>query len=248
MDMETKSLQPIIEKLEDLFSVLNKHFYDGELQAPVITISPDVKNNAYGWCSTYRAWTTKEPSPTGVTTPEEARNEGYYEINICSEYLSRTIEETIATMLHEMAHLYNLQNNMKDFTRGGYYHNKVFADTASAHGLTVTKTKKYGYSYTTLNDEAKDFIVSLDLERFDLHRRKAPPTEAKSRKAHSIKYTCPKCGTVIRATKDIRAICKDCNAEFEKEKTEEEESQTAQAGDSAAAGSETSENSATEAN
>lgn len=39
--MKETSLKPVIEKLENLFSKFNEKFYNGELQTPVITVSPD---------------------------------------------------------------------------------------------------------------------------------------------------------------------------------------------------------------
>ena len=34
-------------------------------------------------------------------------------------------------------------------------------------------------------------------------------------KNRSIKYVCPKCGAIIRATKLVNVICGDCDAAFE---------------------------------
>ena len=51
-DMKETSLKPVIEKLENLFSKFNEKFYNGELQARVITVSPDTTKGAYGWCTT----------------------------------------------------------------------------------------------------------------------------------------------------------------------------------------------------
>lgn len=53
--MAELSLKPVIEKLEKLFSMFNQRFYNGELQIPVITISPDTTKGAYGWCTAWRA-------------------------------------------------------------------------------------------------------------------------------------------------------------------------------------------------
>lgn len=39
--MSEKSLTPVIGKLENLFSSLNSQFFNGKLQRPVITVSPD---------------------------------------------------------------------------------------------------------------------------------------------------------------------------------------------------------------
>lgn len=68
------SLKTVIEKLESLFSKFNERFYEGELQKPVITVSPDTTKGAYGWCTSWKAWTDSDDS------------EGYYEINIFGIY------------------------------------------------------------------------------------------------------------------------------------------------------------------
>ena len=47
------------------------------------------------------------------------------EINLCAEYLDRPMPEVCATMLHEMAHLYNLQHGIADVSNNGYYHNNT---------------------------------------------------------------------------------------------------------------------------
>lgn len=40
------SLKPVIEELESLFSKFNKAFFEGKLEKPVITVSPDSTNGA----------------------------------------------------------------------------------------------------------------------------------------------------------------------------------------------------------
>jgi ribosomal protein S6 len=42
-----------------------------------------------------------------------------------------------ATMLHEMAHLYDLTYRIKDVRNNGYYHNMKFKETTEAHGLHI---------------------------------------------------------------------------------------------------------------
>ena len=39
--MNEVSLKPVIEELETLFSKFNKAFFEGKLEKPVITVSPD---------------------------------------------------------------------------------------------------------------------------------------------------------------------------------------------------------------
>ena len=47
---------------------------------------------------------------------------------------------------------------VQDTSRGGTYHNKKYKEAAEQHGLTVEKDAKYGWTKTSLNDEAKDFV------------------------------------------------------------------------------------------
>lgn len=49
--MNEVSLKPIIDELETLFSKFNKAFFEGKLEKPVITVSPDHTRGAYGWCT-----------------------------------------------------------------------------------------------------------------------------------------------------------------------------------------------------
>ena len=35
-------------------------------------------------------------------------------------------------------------------------------------------------------------------------------------KNRSIKYVCPECGAIIRATKQVNVVCGDCNVPFER--------------------------------
>ena len=197
------SLKNTIEQLENLFEVFNSTYFEGKLSKPVITVSPDTTKGAYGWCTTYKAW--KE---TGHET------EGYYEINICAEHLSRAYEEVAGTMLHEMVHLHNLENGVKDCSRGGTYHNKKYKETAEKHGLIVEATEKYGWAKTALTDEAKEvvenFMKEIGKTSFDLYREKVGKKEKKGSKSNSKKYVCPCCGLIIRATKEVKVVCFDC--------------------------------------
>ena len=201
--MASKSLKNTIQQLEDLFGVFNYKYFEGSLPKPVITVSPDTTKGAFGWCTSYKAW--KE---VGHDT------DGYYEINICAEYLSRPYEEVAGTMLHEMIHLFNLENGVKDTSRGGTYHNKKYKEAAEAHGLNVECDPKYGWTKTSLTDESKqeveDFMKSIGKSSFDLYREPAQKEEKKKGKSSSRKYVCPCCGLIVRATKKVKVLCFDC--------------------------------------
>lgn len=61
--MNEVSLKPVIDELETLFSKFNKAFFEGKLEKPVITVSPDHTRGAYGWCTVGRR---------GKTAPRKA--------------------------------------------------------------------------------------------------------------------------------------------------------------------------------
>lgn len=203
--MKNQSLKNSIEDLEELFAVLNDRYFDSDLVKPIITISPTTtKISGYGWCTAYKVWKDKDGG------------DGYFEINICAEHLARPFSDVAATMLHEMVHLDNLMKGIKDTSRGGTYHNKRFKETAEAHGLLAGSTEKYGFSDTMLDDgalaEVEDFMDFIDKTSFEIYRQaEAAPEKKGAGKSSSRKYVCPKCGMIIRATKEVKVICADCD-------------------------------------
>lgn len=203
--MKDNSLQITIQELEDLFEVLNGKYFESELSKPVITVSPDSTKKSFGWCTSYKAWQHKDGG------------EGYYEINICAEHLARPFEEVAGTMLHEMVHLFNLQNGIQDCSRGGTYHNKKFKTAAEAHGLNVESNEKYGWCVTSLNEDAlnevTEFMGFIGKTSFNLYRQPEAEKEKKGGKSSSRKYVCPMCGAIIRATKEVKVVCGDCSEE-----------------------------------
>ena len=205
------SLSLVIGKLESLFSSFNDRFYDGQLQKPVITVSPNSRRKIFwGWCTSWKAWSSNE----GPDCLAESDGGGYYEINICAEYLNRPFAETSGTLLHEMAHLYNMQIGIQDTCRSGLYHNKQFKRAAEEHGLIVSKDATYGFCITQFNDEAARFVASINDAEFSLHRKKKFGADTAKQKSSTRKYFCPKCGLIIRATRDVNVLCVDCNTEF----------------------------------
>lgn len=205
--MSEASLKPVIDELETLFSKFNARFFGNKLERPVITVSPDHTRGAFGWCTSWKAW------------QDEAKEGGFYEINLCAEYLNRPYEETCGTLLHEMVHLQNLQDGVQDTSRSGTYHNRKFKDAAEAHGLTCEKGEKYGWHKTALNPEALEFVQSLGKQGFTLVRPKPLGLKGSSKGggSSSRKYVCPCCGIIIRATKEVHVICAECEVEFQEE-------------------------------
>lgn len=198
--------------LNKIFDLLNEEFFENELSRPTITIQSTPK--AYGHFSLR--------DDTWISTVG-----GTHEINIGAGTLSRPIECVAATLLHEMVHYYNYENGIQDCSRGNTYHNKRFKEAAEAHGLIVTHSEKYGWSHTSPSDELLEFVLKNDLTDILINRNEftgfqIPGTGAHSgavgiapkRTSSSRKYVCPCCGMIVRATKEIRVMCMDCQQQL----------------------------------
>jgi len=203
------SVQPMMEKMENLFEIFNQKFFESALSKPVITIAGKGNMKASGWCTRKEVWADEKDGK-------------YYEINICSEFLNHSVEELCGILLHEMCHLYNALNGIKDCSRTSQYHNKKFKECAENHGLNVEKCESRGFAVTSLKPETLKFIHNLGIEKFDLHRietgggvRGNGVNEKGIKKSSTRKYVCPKCGDSVRATKIKNIICGDCNLKME---------------------------------
>lgn len=199
-------------ELEKAFRLLNAEFFNDELPTPIITVIPTAR--AFAHYVPFDIW--------------DAKGTGKREINIASGTLDRPLENILASLLHEMVHEYNdIILNEQDTSNKGVYHNKVFKREAEAHGLTVTRSDKYGYSHTQPADRLLDFVLSHDeLREIELCRANPslvtvsvgthtgnssglkPVTPTNS---HHRKYICPCCGCSVRATKKVHIACLDCN-------------------------------------
>lgn len=197
-------LSNFLAALERAFDTINKELFESVLsKKPVITIAPTP--GAYGHFTPYDSW-------------KDADGNARYEINLGANTIDRPAIETIATLVHEMVHLYCHENDLKDTSRGGTYHNKVFKREAERRGLKIGYDSRIGYSLTSPGE------ALLELEKRGafkdvantLHRvagsRRTSPTGKKS--SSTRKYVCPSCGMSVRATKEVNILCIDCDEQL----------------------------------
>ena len=160
----------------------------------------------------------------------QAGDERRYEINISSATLSRPIEETCATLLHEMCHCLAAEKGIKDTSgSGNFYHNRKYKEIAESHGLCVEKHPKYGWTITSPGLPLLDFIEEQgwqDLQMCEavslwdvigtLPKGAGNGTAPKTKKPSSTrKYICPCCHQSVRATKAVNILCGDCMEKME---------------------------------
>lgn len=202
--------------LNKVFDLLNHRYFESALTKPVITIQNTPK--CYGHVSVAEVW--------------QSGDKNRRELNIGAGTINRPIEHVVATMLHEMVHIYCMDNDIKDTSRGGSYHNKKFKEQAEKRDLQISHSDKIGWSVTAPTDGLIQFCIDNDLDEIKVYRIGfpfflAPPTgtglptppkpiEKTKRPSSTRKYICPDCGISCRATKDIRIACVDCDTIMEK--------------------------------
>lgn len=186
--------------LGKLYDYCNAKLFGGELTKPVITVQRDERNKTNGWWSVKKVWRENE------------NDEGEHELNMTAQQLNRPIKEIAATMIHEMCHQYASVNNLQDCSRSGTYHNKLFKKIAETHGLTVECVKTIGWSHTELTPKTAALIDEFVNDNPDSIIYRTPVFKGQTVKTSSTrKYVCPICKTSIRATKEVRIMCVDCD-------------------------------------
>lgn len=204
---------PVGETLDEIyrwFDILNEEYWDNELPRPVITIQKTRKGNL-GHCTTLRCWF---PSDKPYDEEEDA-DTCYYEINFAAQALDRDKYDLVGTLQHELCHLYNIVNGVKDVS-GSKMHNKKFKRVAEEHGLVCEKEKSVGYGYTYPTQELKDFVdetIEPNMSKIGYYRV-IPPKPDVEKEKRIFKFYCPNCGQKINGKKDIQVICGICNANF----------------------------------
>ena len=184
-----------IAALEDIFDKLNAISFEGKLPKPVITVQTTPK--AYGHCSTKKIWKAGE-------------TEGMYEINLGAEYINRAKEETCATLLHEMVHLYCNENEISETCQKGRYHNKTFKAECEARDLEVEYDRANGFAHTLPTEVFKTKLTEAGVDLTVRFARIMPKARAKSERAKAHAYVCPICGQTVRITGDLSLICGVC--------------------------------------
>lgn len=201
--------------LNKIFAALNATYFENALAKPVITIQSTPR--AYGHVSVVKVWHSDE--------------EERHELNIGAGTLNRPIENVVATMLHEMVHLYCMQNGIKDTSRGLTYHNKNFKREAEKRDLHIEHDPRIGWSCTEPTPALVEWCINQQLDEIRVCRmdaiRTVPPAGGTNgsptsdprppkKPSSTRKYICPCCGSSVRATRDIKLICGECYQGTEK--------------------------------
>jgi predicted SprT family Zn-dependent metalloprotease len=210
-DGTIKPTKETYDQIQQAYDYLNRTLFKGELPNCLITLQR--RNRTYGYFSGDRFGRCD-----GLVTDEIALNPRHFH--------NRPVAEVLATLAHEMAHLWQHHHGKPG---RGRYHNREWAERMKAIGLQPTDTGEEGGQETgdgvhhyVIADGPFDAAVNKLLTRgFTIAWIEKPraakvaveeagvdekePAESKSGKR--VKYTCPRCNLNAWAKHEVRLIC-----------------------------------------
>lgn len=202
--------------LTDAYDFFNARLFGGRLPRCLITMQR--QRQAYGYFAGGR-FGTKDGAEI---TDEIALNP--------SHFRSRTTEQSLSTLVHEMTHLE--QHHFGKPSRSGY-HNRQWAGLMHAVGLIPSGTGAPGGKETgqqmshyiaaggPFDRACADLIQGGFAVRYvELWR---DPEARKKKAASKTKYTCPSCGLNAWGKPEIHLVCGECDERMEADAAEEEE-------------------------
>lgn len=198
-----ETMSDVLTYFERSFQCFNQYYFNNSLPKTVVTVQSTLKS--YGHASVQKIW--------------EGTASQYYEINMSADYLDRTPEDILVTLLHEMIHIYCREEKIMEISRNGTYHNKRFKKECEKRDLLANKMEQYGWADTIATENFRLYIMDQQLMNplpFVRMSRVKQKSDGQ-RKQSSRKYVCPSCQTIVRATSDVNILCGDCHQLFLKE-------------------------------
>ena len=146
-----------------------------------------------------------------------------HEVLLSGESLKRGAEETLGTLLHELAHAYAHAHDIKDTSNGNRYHNKKFKEIGNEFGLDLEQHDTIGWSITTLSTgTAERYKVGLKKLADALTSYRVPNTEGSIAKpVKKFVMECPECLDPVTITKkwweknEFKVRCEEHDMMFE---------------------------------
>lgn len=196
--LNNNSFIPALSECERWLDFLIKRFDLTLKDGFVVTINKTKKD-------TLGFFQSKECKDKYINETEDINN-----INLNTLNIKKSSPYEVLT--HELAHLLNYNEGIKDCS-SNQYHNKKFKVMAESLCLIVTKSDKRGYSVTSESEEFKTMLGEFKpndkafLICQDMSKKK--PVGSRMRL-----FICS-CGYKVRCAKDLNATCNECDSKFE---------------------------------
>ena len=192
--------------LQLAFDYFNKTLFDNELPACLLVFGRDQKS-CYGYFHAEQ-WENSEE-----------KGQKCHMISLTPMHLSRPLRDVFATLVHEMAHLW--QQDFGKPSKNGY-HNREWADRMIELGLYPSDTAKEGgketgpkVSHYIVNGGpyAKAFEAIPD--EISLPWIGAAATRKKKVDRNKVKYICLGCDGKVWGKPGMNIQCGDCDETYE---------------------------------
>ena len=197
--------------LAEAYAFFNMRLFDGKLPSCLITMQRKAKAYGYFACGRFGSQDGTE------ITDEIALNPSHFKC--------RTLEDSLSTLVHEMAHLW--QHHFGKPSRSGY-HNREWAARMVAIGLVPSDTgqpggKQVGQNmthYIAPGGRFRTAFAELAARGFDpLYVELWDDAETlkarKAKAASKTRFTCPDCDQNAWAKPGAMLVCGACNIAME---------------------------------
>ena len=238
---EVKTSTELYAKIQTVIDELDKNFFSGKGKQPIPELVFAVNNQV-------RSCVTAFVSPDSLYDKKNNKKLQYMGIN--PKHLDRDVGEILATICHELCHLYEVAYI---HIPRGRYHTKQWADLMADCGLepkylnksrtAVSETiieggifeqfikdfkEKYNEDYFNIVEYSQSVEhrtkVALGIEDSDEDTPKADNADKpiKVYNRNKVKYTCPNCQSKVWGKAGLHIECTDCTCAFEEEEHDEE--------------------------
>ena len=214
--INNNSLIPIIQECEKYLIYLNQelNLNISSLNMPIIHIQRDKENTRGCYQSTKNEKGFKQiiSSNNDIGT---YHTENKHTICLNTLHLKDIVQDysVYETLTHELAHLLNELNNIKDVSSNGY-HNHFFKIQAVKLGLIIKKRTQKGFSNTEIGEELNLLIKKFNpnLKVFNLIQENLK-NKQKSR-LFLYECSCFDKNKIRSGYTDLNIVCKNCGEDF----------------------------------
>lgn len=228
-------LEKLNDELNRLFDRFNEKYYGGQLCKPVITAQTNGKDRrTMGWCTCEKVW--KDHS-TGEYYYEITICSEYLFRDV-KEICATLLHE----MVHLFCRENNIKDTSRGHTyhnkrfKAAAEDHGLIVTYDNKIGWSSSTLKPDAAAFVEENADKTAFVVTRNRHtapnapktptdggedeggkdgRGEPENGAEGGTEGENKPKQSLrKYTCPKCGTIIRASREVRVICADCKVLF----------------------------------
>lgn len=197
--------------LQAAYDFFNAKFFDSRLPRVFFTIDwHNKKSNGY-FC------------PHKLVNKEDAEAKAKASvIALNPDYLARDVYEVLATLVHEMCHVWEFEEFIKDPYKLTSYHSKRFEKKLSECNLkAVINNKSRSSCSTVIPDDgifkgiADEYLKTKEFLSIASTNAIKTEVEKKAKAKNKTKYFCTGCETNVWGKAGLNLHCNECDMDFE---------------------------------